>query len=78
MHRRFEETDINKKIMQCRMLGASESTDISNVFQVFFAFCFNKETDKEVLLCETLKEICTAEGTFSAVIIRVKLYGKTM
>lgn len=62
--------------MQCRMLGASESTDISNVSQVFVKFYFHNETDKEVLLCEPLKEICTAEGTFLAVIIRVMFYEK--
>lgn len=60
------------------MLRVSESADISNVSQVFVGFCFNNGTDKEVLLCEALKEIHTAEGTFSAVIIRVMFYGKTV
>lgn len=60
------------------MLGVFESTDISNVSQVFVGFYFNSGTDKEVLLCEPLKEIRTAGGTFSAVIIRVMFYGKTM
>lgn len=55
-----------------------ESTDISNVSQVFAGFYFSNETDKEVLLCEPLKEICTAEGTFSVGIIWVMFYGKTM
>lgn len=64
--------------MQRRMLGASENTDISNVSQVFVKLYFNNETDKEVLFSEPLKEICTAEGTFSAVIIRVMFYGKTV
>lgn len=44
----------------------------------FFGFYFNNEADKEVLFCEPLKEMCTAEGTFSAVIIRIVFYGKTM
>lgn len=60
------------------MLGVSESTDISNVFQVFVGFYFNDGTDKDVLLREPLKEICTAEGTFSAVTVRVMFYGKTV
>lgn len=55
-----------------------ESTDISNVSQGFVGFYFSNETDKEVLLCEPLKEICTVEGTFLVVIIWVMFYGKTM
>lgn len=60
------------------MLGVSKSTDISNVSQLFVGFYFKSGTDKDVLLCEPLKEICTAEDKFSAVIIRVMFYGKTM
>lgn len=34
---------------------------------VFAGFCFNNETDKELLFCEPLKEKCAGENTFLTV-----------